>query len=110
MSTKWIIGKRHTGKTTRLISMADKCRGYIVCHSRDEAKRIADEARRMGASINFPMTYNEFVKGEYYGIGVDTLYIDNVEMLLRYLCIHRVKLGAVTINEEVFTSNADSLA
>lgn len=102
MKTKWIASKRRTGKTTQLIGMADNRQGYIVCHSREEANRIAHEARVMDANINFPLTYHEFVSGQYYGRGVDTVYIDNADMLLSYLCQHGVKLGAVTINEEVF--------
>jgi hypothetical protein len=105
MSTKWIASKRRTGKTTRLIGLAEDRRGYIVCHSREEAQRIADEARRMDVKINFPLTYDEFVRGQYYGKGVETVYIDNADMLLHYLCHHGVRLGAVTINEEVFSSS-----
>jgi hypothetical protein len=94
-----IIGGRQTGKTTRLIKECAEAeaRGevsYIVCHSGQEARRIAQIAKEKGLQIGFPLTYDEFLKGQYSSIS--QLYIDNVDMLIRY--ISRIRVEAVTIN------------
>jgi len=40
--TQFILRSRQAGRTTELIRKVDNCNGYIVCHNRNEAKRVAN--------------------------------------------------------------------
>lgn len=76
--TELICGGRCSGKTMMLINKADGFNGYIVCHSQKEASRISSIALDLGCSINFPITYREFLEGAYSPVGVGKVHIDNV--------------------------------
>ena len=91
-----IYGGRGAGKTTRLIEKSEKDRGYIVCHSKGECSRIFAQAERMKINIPFPMTYAEFITGDYRGARISGFHIDNVDMLLSHLC-GGVPLKTVTL-------------
>ena len=100
---KIIAGGRQTGRTTQLIEMAAEAeaRGevcYIVCHSQNEAYRIANLARLKELSIGFPLTYSEFIHRRYHSPHIHHIYIDNVEMLIQHLSI--VPVAAITIHVE----------
>jgi hypothetical protein len=89
--TKLIVGDRQSGRTTDLIKAAAKdeehgivC--YIVCHSREEAYRISQEAQKMELSIGFPLSYDEFLYRSYSGSNIDKFYIDNLNMFLTHIC------------------------
>jgi hypothetical protein len=91
MLPKLIVGDRHSGRTIELIKAAAKAESngytcYIVCHSREEARRIAERAETMGLRIGFPLTYDEFIHRSYAGNNVDRFYIDNLRMLLTHIC------------------------
>lgn len=75
--------------------------GYIVCHNRQEAQRIAKHARDLGLKIPLPLTYEEFIKGAYYGKGVKNVYIDNVEMLIRSMCRDVIPLAATMTEQAI---------
>lgn len=96
---KVIVAPRRSGKTITLIQFANNKDGYIVCASVMEAHRIMDTAKYMGYDINLPITYYEFIKGEYYDKGVDKFFIDNGDELIQ--CLSRVPIAAITINDEV---------
>jgi len=75
------IGSRQSGKTTECIRRCADLGGYIVCHNHNEAIRISEQAKKMGLNIPFPITYSEFVNGEFYSSGVKSLHIDNADLL-----------------------------
>lgn len=105
--TRIIASGRQAGKTMALIELCAREGGYIVCHSKDEAVRVFHKAREMGYRINQPLSYAEFVNGEYYGKGVRQVYIDNVMMLLNYLS--GVPIRAVTLTlDDVYLHEGDS--
>lgn len=88
---KLIIGESGSGKTIDLIKAAAEAESkghicYIVCHSQQEAHRIARIAGLMELNIGFPLTYDEFLHRSYYGQNVDKFYIDNLRMLLAHIC------------------------
>lgn len=94
-----IASGRQTGRTTKLIKACAEAeqRGevsYIVCHSHPEAYRIAGQAKKMGLNIGFPITYDEFLKRQYSPHV--NLYIDNVDMLVRYMSTAPIKAITVT--------------
>lgn len=88
--------KRGFGKTTQLIIKSAKSGNYIVCHTKDEAKRIKDQANRLGLNIPLPITYSEFLEKQYDGTYVNGFLIDNLELFLPYLT--NVPINAITLN------------
>lgn len=100
---KVIYGGRQSGRTLRLIEMCAESEAegkisYIVCHSQEEAYRIAQMAKRLKLFIGFPITYAEFVGRAYDAFTVKCFFIDNVDYLLQY--ISHVPIKAVTIETE----------
>ena len=80
-----IIGGRGSGKTGKLIELAEKHNCYIVVRDCTTAHRIAERAFLEGRKIPFPLTYHEFIAGEFFGAGISCFLIDDVETLLSYL-------------------------
>ena len=80
-----IKGPRQSGKTDELIKLAAARKAYLVVFSCREAQRCQERAKSLGLSLYFPLTYEEFVKGDFYGKGLNGLLIDDVEDLLRYM-------------------------
>lgn len=68
---------------------------YIVCIDQQEAYRISQRAQEMGLSIGFPITFDEFRKGEYYSRNIRNFFIDNADYLLRSLS--DVPIRAITM-------------
>ena len=93
-----IISGKGSGKTTRLIKMADKYNGLIVCINRKDAGRIAEMAIRLGYTINLPITFDEFLSHQYYSQGVKRFFIDNADMLIQHMT--NVAVEAITITQE----------
>ncbi len=104
---KVIIGKRRSGKTTKLIRRCAEEGGTIVCLNQNDATRIADMARGMELQIPLPITYNEFRNGEYYGAGIKLFHMDNVEMFLQSLTPVRIATITLTDEEECKTAGYD---
>jgi len=91
MPPKLIVGDRQSGRTIDLIKAAAEAelKGhtcYIVCHSHEEAHRIARIAELMELNIGFPLTYEEFIHRQYSGTNIDKFYIDNLHKLLVRMC------------------------
>lgn len=83
----WCGLPRAGGKTTEMINEAAAHPGtYIVTCNRDEVSRVFEEARKMGKSIAFPLTYDEFLGRRFHGPGIGGFVIDNVDQLLRHMC------------------------
>lgn len=77
------IGK---GKTTEVIKKAAGYNGYIVCLNFKEVDRVAKLAKDQEIDIRFPITFDELIKGQFYGKGCKSFHIDNADMLLQQLC------------------------
>ena len=92
-----IIGGRGTGKTEKLIELAAKDFSYIVVRNKMIARSVAKRAREMGVDIPFPLTYDEFIKGKFYGRGIRGFMIDDVDALLWYLA-RGVKVKALSLD------------
>ena len=79
-------GSVGTGKTTRLIELADRYFSYVVVPDVRTVQAIARIAREEGKKIPFPITYHEFSTGRFYGLGIKGGFvIDNIECLLWYM-------------------------
>lgn len=90
-----IILERGQGKTTSLIKRSSETGEYIVCFSLDEASRISAEAQSMGLNIPFPISYGEFVSGNYSSRNIKGFLIDNADLLIEV--ISRVPVTIITI-------------
>lgn len=90
-----IITARRAGKTSNLIVRSNQSGAYIVCFNQDECARIAEQAKEMNLTIPFPITYNEFLKGQYYARGIKGFLIDNVDALLQQQTT--VNIEAITL-------------
>jgi hypothetical protein len=84
------------GKTTDLLELAHSGNYYIVTHSAKAARALRNEAIRKGYIINFPMTYSEFINGEYAGENIDGFLVDDVDMLTKYIT-NGVPIKAITV-------------
>ena len=97
---KFIIKPRQTGKTTELIKIASKSNGaYIIVSDKLRADQLFNQAKKLGYDINYPLTQNEIVNKKYYGIGVKSFLIDDVESFL-YGIINYAPILAITGTEE----------
>ena len=94
---KVILKARNAGKTIELIKLSAKNGGYIICRSMEEASGIQKTAIKMGLSIPFPISWDEFIKKRYYAKGIKSFLIDNADDLLQELC-KNIKLEAITLN------------
>ncbi len=91
-------GDRGTGKTSKLIELADKHFSYIVVPDVQTVQMVAKKAREEGKKIPFPVTYHEFTSGKFYGLGIKGGFVvDNVERLL--CCMTRgVRIRAFSLD------------
>lgn len=104
---KIIVRGRALGKTTEAIKIAHEKRAYIVCLHYRDAQRIADQARRMGLKIPFPITFNEFLEGRFEPRGVQRFVIDNADMLLQHAA-RGAAVEAVTLDGEPHVSDLET--
>ena len=100
---KVILRHRHTGRTQELILLCSQAEkqgevSYIVCSSQKEARRIFTEAHSLESPIAFPITFNEFLSGQYATRNIQNLFIDNVYHFLQAMT--ETPIRAVTIELE----------
>ena len=101
---KVILRLRQTVRTQQLIllcSQAEK-RGevsYIVCSSQQEALRIFQVANELESPISLPITYQEFLSGQYAGKNIKNFYIDNADRFLQSLT--EVPIRAITMERDM---------
>lgn len=78
-----IGGKRKCGKTTRAILESNESRAVIVTATREMAKCIEMQAKKMGLNIQRPLGYEEFIQQQNNGLMFEEVIIDEVELVLR---------------------------
>jgi hypothetical protein len=75
---EFYTGPKGSGKTTLLIRKSAETGAYIVCRSHNEASRLQIAAKEIGLSIPLPITYSEFLAGQYakhiHGFLIDDLH------------------------------------
>ena len=99
---KLILRSRGLGKTTELIKKSAKllkegCRNFIVVSTQNEAVRVAEVARDLNLNIPFPLTFNEFMTGQYHNVSV--LLIDQADHLIQE--ISRVPIVWATMDYDL---------
>lgn len=90
---------RQGGKTTQMIRLAAAENLYIVCISRQEAMRVAREARRFGLNMPFPITWDDFARRLYFGKGINGFLFDNLDMLIQRMAAP-VPVVAVSLTDD----------
>lgn len=99
-----VIGERCSGKTTRLIERSAKEGIYILVANKAMARCIADQAKEMGLDIPFPVTLDEYLRGNKFqgsSIRRDGLLIDDLDMGLDLL------FGSIPIREVTLTDRGN---
>lgn len=84
-----------SGKTTELIKLAAKDWLYIVCINHARARYTFEMARSMGLKIPFPITFDDFRGGQFFGHGINGFLIDDLDEHIRYMA-RGVPVVAVT--------------
>lgn len=80
-----ITGTRKSGKTTKLIKLAEKEWYYIVCASLLRAAQVADLATQLGADMPYPITMDDYIRGRFVGNNIKGFLIDDVDDFMRCL-------------------------
>ena len=93
-----IYRDRQQGKTHDLIKICHEEGGYIVCANRRMVKEIELMAQQMGLNIPLPLTFEEFLRKQYYGLGVNKFHIDDAHLLLKALT--PVHIATITLSED----------
>lgn len=93
-----IIKKPREGKTTELIKRCAEHGGYIVSATQMRAKATFKMAKDMGYNIPFPLTFAEFLRGEYNAKGIKRLYIDDAHELAQAIA-RSVEVAAITVDD-----------
>lgn len=101
---KLIIADRQTGKTRKLIEQCHKDRySIIVCPTMAMCSSVFKEAQDLGMLIPYPITFYDFVKGNWRGRFIDKFYFDELQMSLEKVakgnCIGTVVIGAENFRE-----------
>lgn len=100
-----ILRPRQMGKTTELIRMSAETFAYIIVRSKNDATRIFHQAKEVGLDIPFPLTFQEFISGEYFGKNIKGFLIDNADDLLQSLS-KGVPVQAISVTGSHLTLHA----
>lgn len=82
---KVIYKPRQSGKTMDLIRMSANTDKVIVCSNQTNRENIQNKAEILGLNIPEPITYSQFVQGEYRSKKISKFLIDDAEYLLEIL-------------------------
>lgn len=96
-----IIGKRGYGKTTELIRRSADENIYILTTTRQRASHIYEMAREMGLNIPYPVTMDEYLRGDKFrgsSIRRDGLLIDDADDVLQFI-FAGIPIKEVTISD-----------
>lgn len=85
---------RRSGKTTEAIMESAKTGKYILVMNREQAKMIADMARKLDIKIPFPVTVQELRDGS----SIQEVIVDEAGTMLEHLI--RKKITMMTVTDE----------
>lgn len=95
------IGERCSGKTTKLIKRSAYEGVHILVATRNRAKDLDQNAKRMGLNIPFPVTVDEYLKGNRFAgssIRRDGLLIDDADDVLQQI-FAGISIKEVTVTD-----------
>ena len=93
---------QNSGKTDTIIREAEKNQSYVVCQSRRHVEHVAERARELGVSIALPITFHEFLKGQFSshrGAGQISFVVDDLDILLAEIS-RGVPIKAISLTRE----------
>lgn len=94
---KVIYDERQSGKTTKLIQECAKDRySLIVVPNRFMCRCVFEQAKSLGYDIPFPITFREFLNGEFCEKHIENFYIDELPTCLAKLA-KGVPIKTVTV-------------
>jgi hypothetical protein len=88
-----------SGKTTELIKLSAESFAYLIVGTQERATAVFHQAKEMGLDIPFPLTYDDFVRGSYYGKGINGFLIDNADNLIEKMS-RGVPVLAISLTEQ----------
>lgn len=98
---KVILEPRQGGKTTRLIEWSSRASGrLLVCPNLREASRVFHEALRLKRAITFPITADEFFRGEFNARAFRELGVDNLDMVLEGISPLTISVVSITREDD----------
>ena len=100
-----ILGSRKGGKTLELIKRSAKDGRYILVSNRRRADEISKFARELGLYIPFPVTVEEYYKGDKFrgsSLERNGIYIDDADDIIRQI-FGTVEIKAMTMTDENIT-------
>ena len=101
---KLIIASRGTGKTELLINECSKHKyAIIVCPNARMCDYTYKMAADMGIKIPKPITFNDFVKGNFDSAHIDNFFFDELQLSLSNMS-GGVPIDTVVIGSETFES------
>ncbi len=96
---RFVSGGRQYGKTTEMIRTAAETNSYIVCPHRQQVLYVQRLAEKLGVNIPFPITWDEFQRGQFSPMGVRGFVIDDLDQCIEYMArgvpVHAASLPAV---------------
>lgn len=101
--TQITIGKRQSGKTTKLIKRAAEEDLYILTANKHMASCIFKQAKEMGFNILFPLTVDWFTNGlkisQRRGVRIKGILIDEAAMVLSNF-LHGIPIREITLTDD----------
>ncbi len=96
---KLIQTLRGGGKTTEIIKEARRLPGYnlIICQNKWAVRDIWKIIVEKKYDLPQPITFEEFIRGQYHGRNINAFLIDNADLLIQYIS-KGVKIHAITMN------------
>lgn len=85
-------------KTTRLLQLAHESYAYIVCADAQRRDQLWRRIRSLGLSCPQPITWDEFVKGQYFSRGINEFMIDDLDDCIQKMTA--VPIRVVTLSDE----------
>lgn len=95
-----ILRPRGAGKTTDAIKICAENHAYMIVMNQKRATEVFHHAKKIGYDIPFPLTFEEFLEGHYHPAGVKKVFIDDLDLLLRYLHHPDIQIIGTTFTEE----------
>lgn len=98
---------RRAGKTRLLIEMAHNRNIYIVCLNKSRARSVFKMSQKLGKSILYPLSLDEYINGKIIGSSRIEYLLDDADdmvysLIERFLLKGNVK--AITMSSEVVSS------
>lgn len=96
-----IVGTRGSGKTLSLIKKSADTGIYILVANKNRAAYVFSEARKLGLSIPYPVTIEEYFKGNKFigsSIERDGIYVDDVDDVFKAI-FRDIDIKAVTLTK-----------